>query len=266
MAVPPEAVCDTGVVDQLEQTVGLVRDVVGPELLGTYLHGSAVLGSLAPASDLDVLAVARRSLDEPTRRALTQGLLAISGLTSTVRPIELTVVVQSQVRPWRFPPTGDFLYGEWLRDELQTGEPPQPGPMPDLALVLTVTLSGNHPLSGPPPAKLLDPVPHADLVRASVAGIPELLAELDDDTRNVLLTLARIWTTLATGEIKTKDDAASWALARLPPEHRPALEHARKLYLTCHYQDEVWSDGVKAQVRPLVDEVLTRIDRLLRQG
>ncbi len=138
--------------------------------------------------------------------------------------------------------------------------------MPDLALVLTVTLSGNHPLTGPPPAKLLDPVPHADLVRASVAGIPALLAELDDDTRNVLLTLARIWTTLATGEIKTKDDAASWALAHLPPEHRPALEHARKRYLTCHYQDEVWSDRVKAQVRPLIDEVLTRIDRLHRQG
>jgi streptomycin 3"-adenylyltransferase len=43
---------------------------MGPELLGMYLHGSAVLGGLAPASDLDVLAVTRRSLDEQQRRAL----------------------------------------------------------------------------------------------------------------------------------------------------------------------------------------------------
>lgn len=253
-------------VDQLEQTVGLVRDAVGPELLGTYLHGSAVLGGLVPASDLDVLAVTRRSLDERERRALVGGLLEISGLTPTVRPVELTVVVQSEVRPWRFPPTGDLLYGEWLRDELRTGEPPRPGPMPDLALALTVVLAGDHPLTGPPPAELLDPVPHTDLVRASVEAIPGLLAELDDDTRNVLLALARVWSTLATGEIRTKDAAVGWALPHLPPEHRPVLAHARNLYLTCHYQDEVWSKELRARVRPLVDDVLARIDRLRQQG
>ncbi|MEU3658038.1 aminoglycoside adenylyltransferase family protein [Streptomyces sp. NPDC032161] len=251
--------------DQLEQTVDLVRNVVGPELLGTYLHGSAVLGGLAPASDLDILAVTRRSLDEAKRQALVEGLLDISGLTPTVRPVELTVVIQSEVRPWRFPPIGDFLYGEWLRDELQAGAAPRPGPMPDLALVLAVVLAGDHALTGPPPAELLDPVPHTDLVRATVEAIPELLADLDDDTRNVLLTLARVWATLATGEIKTKDAAAHWAVAHLPPEHRPVLEHARHLYLTCHYQDEVWSEELKTQVRPHVNDVLTRIDRLRQQ-
>ncbi len=257
---------DTGVMDQLEQTVGLVRDVLAPELLGTYLHGSAVLGGLAPASDLDILAVTRRSLDDRERRALLRGLLEISGLTAAVRPVELTVVVQSEVRPWRTPPTGDFLYGEWLRDELRASGPPRPGAMPDLALVLTMVLAGDHPLTGPPPAELLDPVPHADLVRASVAGIPELLDELTDDTRNVLLTLARVWTTLATGEIRPKDAAADWALARLSPEHRPVLEHARHLYLNCHYADETWSDELKARVRPHVDEVLTHIGKLHGQA
>lgn len=252
--------------DQLERTVGLVREIVGPDLLGTYLHGSAVFRPLAPASDLDVLAITRRSLDDPRRRALVEGLLDISGLTPTVRPVELTVVVQSEVRPWRFPPVGDFLFGEWLRDELQMGGFPRPGRLPDLALVLTVALMGDHPLTGPPPAELLDPVPHADLVRASIGAIPELLAKLDDDTRNVLLTLARVWATLVTGEIKTKDVAADWALTHLQPEHRPALEHARNLYLNCHYQDEVWSDVLKALVRPHVDEVLARIDHVRRQA
>ncbi|MFD3456320.1 aminoglycoside adenylyltransferase family protein [Streptomyces sp. NPDC058691] len=250
--------------DQLGRTVELVRDTVGPELVGVYLHGSAVLGGLAPASDLDVLAVTRRSLKDDQRRSLVEGLLEISGLTSVVRPVELTVVVQSEVRPWRFPPTVDLLYGEWLRAEYEEGKIPQPGPVPDLALVITMALAGDRPLTGPRPAEVLAPVPHGDLVRASVAGIPELLAELDGDTRNVLLTLPRIWTTLATGEIKTKDAAAAWALAQLPPRHRPVLEHARNLYLTCHYQDETWSDELRSQVRPHVEVVLARIDGLRR--
>ncbi|CAL9666379.1 Streptomycin 3''-adenylyltransferase [Streptomyces sp. enrichment culture] len=252
--------------DRIQEIVGLVGGVLGPDAIGTCLHGSSVLGGLRPASDVDVLVVSGRRMDERERRALLGGLLGISGSRNEARPVELTVVVQSEVRPWRYPPTGDFLYGEWLRAEYEAGKVPRPEPMPDLALLVTMALAGDHPLTGPRPAQLLDPVPHADLVRASVAGIPGLLDDLDGDTRNVLLTFARIWTTLATGRIRSKDAAADWALARLPPEHRPVLEHARRLYLDCHYCEESWSEALRAQVRPHVDHVLAGIDRSRTRG
>ncbi|MER5990673.1 aminoglycoside adenylyltransferase family protein [Streptomyces viridosporus] len=247
--------------DLIRETVGLVGDVLGPDALGTYLHGSAVLGGLRPASDVDVLVVSRRRMDEQRRRALLGGLLDISGCGDTARPVELTVVVRSEVRPWRYPPIGDFLYGEWLRAEYEAGKVPRPEPMPDLALLITTALAGDHPLTGPRPAQVLDPVPRADLVRASLAGVPGLLDDLDGDTRNVLLTLARVWSTLATGRIRPKDAAADWALARLPPEHRPVLEHAKRLYLTRRYSEETWSGALRARVRPHVDHVLGEIDR-----
>lgn len=253
---------DTGAVNQLQEIAGLAGGVLGGELIGAYLHGSSVLGGLRPASDVDVLLISRRSMTERERRALLGGLLEISGTRNKTRPVELTVVVQSEVKPWRYPPTCDFLYGEWLRAEYEAGKVPRPEPLPDLALLITMALTGDHPLVGPRPTQILDPVPHSDLVRASVAGIPDLLDNLDGDTRNVLLTFARIWTTLTTGRIRPKDAAADWALARLPPEHRPALEHARQLYLNCRYSDESWSETLQAQVRPLVDHVLAEIDRL----
>ncbi|MFD5140737.1 aminoglycoside adenylyltransferase family protein [Streptomyces sp. NPDC058378] len=247
--------------NQLQEIAGLAGGVLGGDLIGAYLHGSSVLGGLRPASDLDVLLISRRSMDERERRALLGGLLGTSGSRNRARPVELTVVVQSEVQPWRYPPTCDFLYGEWLRAEYEAGKIPRPEPMPDLALLLTMTQTGDHPLAGPRPTQILDPVPPSDLVRASVAGIPDLLDNLDGDTRNVLLTFARIWTTLATGQIRPKDAAADWALAQLPPEHRPALEHARQLYLKCHYSEESWSETLRAQVRPHVDHVLAEIDR-----
>jgi streptomycin 3"-adenylyltransferase len=172
------------VVDQIQEIVGLVGRVLGPEVIGTYLHGSSVLGGLKPASDVDVLVVSRRRMSDQ-RRHLLEGLFRISGSRNQARPVELAVVVQSEVRPWRFPPTCDFLYGEWLRHEFAVSGPPQPEPMPDLALLITMVLAGDHPLTGPPPAQILAPVPHPDLVRATVAGIPGLLQDLDDDTRNV---------------------------------------------------------------------------------
>lgn len=248
--------------DGTEEITGLVHEVLGSAVVGTYLHGSSVFGGLHPASDLDVLVVSRRSLDDGERRALLDGLLAISGFPPRARPVELIVVVRSEVCPWRYPPVCDFLYGEWLREEFENGEPPQPEPMPDLALLITMVLAGDHALTGPPPAQVLDPVPHTDVARASVAGIPDLMGELEEDSRNVVLTLARVWTTLATGEIRTKDSAADWALAQLPPEHRPVLEHAKELYLTSQYAEESWSDQLRARLRPHAEAVVAEIERL----
>ena len=34
---------------------------------------------------------------------------------------QVTVVVRSEVRPWRYPPRMDFQYGEWLRSDLEIG-------------------------------------------------------------------------------------------------------------------------------------------------
>lgn len=110
--------------------------------------------------------------------------------------------------------------------------------MTNLAVMIAQTLAGNRPLAGPPPGELLDAVPVHDVIAASLAAIPDLIDDLPGDSRNVVLTLSRIWITLATGEIKSKDAAADWALGHLLARHRPVLQHAKRLYLTCRYSDE----------------------------
>ncbi|MFI6284090.1 aminoglycoside adenylyltransferase family protein [Streptomyces sp. NPDC051018] len=219
---------------QNEEVVHVVRKVLGTDVIGMYLHGSAVSGGLRPHSDIDVFAVVRRRTTARERRTLVEELMEFSGERARrgpARPVELTIVVQSRVNPWTYPPSREFQYGEWLRDEYERGGTPSPAPDPDLAPLITMVLSAGAPLTGPPPGEVLAPVPREDLLRAIVAGVPELLAELETDTRNVLLTLARIWTTLATGSLTSKDAAADWALDRLPPAHRPVLAHARAVYL-----------------------------------
>ena len=74
-------------------------------------------------------------------------------------------------------------------------------------------------------------MPRYDLDRAMLDGVPDLLADLEDDTANVLLTLARIWNTLATGVISPKDVAADWAMERLPVERQAGLVRARAVYV-----------------------------------
>ncbi len=252
---------------QLDRVVALVQEVLGADAVGAYLFGSAVLGGLRPESDLDVLAVSTRPTTREEKRRLADRLLAISGRTTAEgrwRRIELTIVVESAVTPWRYPPSFDFQYGDWLRGDFESGNlEPAPTTSPDLASLITMTLLGATPLFGPPPADVFDPVPPEDLVSATIEGIDSLLADLDSDTRNVILTLARIWSTVVTGAIRPKDAAADWALERLPEEHRPVLARARAIYLD--EAPERWDD-LRPRVRPHADYVVGEIDRLRRRG
>lgn len=250
---------------QLERASLLVQDVLGEDLVGTYLFGSAVLGGLRPESDLDLLVVSKRALTEQQRRELVGRLLEISGRPAPEgrwRRLEVTVVVESEIRPWRYPPRFDLQYGDWLRGEFERGNlAPWPSTTsPDLAVLLTMALLADAPVLGPPPAEVFDPVPPADLVRASVGAVDILLADLEDDTRNVILTLARIWSTVATGVVRSKDAAADWALARLPEERTDVLRIARDAYLGV--AEERWDD-VRAEVRAHADHVRSEIDRLV---
>jgi predicted nucleotidyltransferase len=246
---------------QLDRVLALVSDVLGPEAVGAYLFGSAVLGGLRPQSDLDVLVVSQRRTTREEKRRLVEPLLALSGRTTLQgrwRRVELTIVVASEIKPWCYPPSFDFQYGDWLRDDFERGElEPWPSTTsPDLASLITMVLLYNTPVLGPPPAELFDSVPHDDLLRATVGGIDSLLCDLESDTRNVVLTLARIWSTVATGVIHSKDAAADWALARLPEEHRAVLARARRCYLSG--ENERWDD-LLPEVRKHADHVVAEI-------
>lgn len=248
---------------QLDRVVTLLGDVLGADLVGAYLFGSAVLGGLRPESDLDVLAVSRPTTRDQRQR-LVDRLLPVSGRRSPEgrwRRIELTIVVESEVKPWRYPPRFDFQYGDWLRGELEHGNlAPWPTTTnPDLAALITMARLADSPLLGPPPADVLDAVPHDDFVRAIVGDLDTLLGDLDGDTRNVILTLARVWSTVVTGAVRSKDAAADWALDRLPAEHRPVLARARAIYLG--EEEERWDD-LRAPVRAHADHVVAEIRRL----
>ena len=248
---------------QLEAALALIREVLGGDLLGAYIYGSAVAGDLRQRSDLDLLAVSRRPTSDAEKRRLIAALMPLSGsraVAGPARSLEITIAVQPDIRPWRYPPPLDFQYGDWFRPDYERGDvAPWASPNPDLAVLLTTALAANEPLFGPDLAGLVDTVPREDVERAMLDGVPDLLADLEDDTANVLLTLARIWHTLTTGEISAKDVAADWASDRLPIERRAGLARARAVYVGD--APDRWDD-----LRPTVDDDARRIVEEVRQS
>ncbi|WP_431228237.1 AadA family aminoglycoside 3''-O-nucleotidyltransferase [Burkholderia contaminans] len=209
---------------------------LGATLTAIHLFGSALDGGLKPRSDADLLVTVSARPDESTRHALMLDLLAVSappGRAGGMRALEATVVAHDAVVPWRHPARRELQFGEWLRHELEAGIVEPARVDHDLAILLTKVRQHSVVLVGVPAAALFEQVPARDFVAALLATVAQWNAEPDwrGDACNVVLALARIWYSAATGRIAPKDVAATWVLERLPQAYRPVVAAARAAYL-----------------------------------
>lgn len=161
-------------------------------------------------------------------------LLCLSGRPrSDRRPIKLSVVNRHAIDPWRFPPRFEYMFGEWLRTDMENGTVPQPFSDPDNVLLLWQARLHAIPLTAQSPAidKLIAPIPFEEIRRVIRGALPNVLSSYKGDERNVLLTLSRMWYTLDTGKFPSKDQATLWAEGKVPAEHASLLRLARDAYL-----------------------------------
>jgi predicted nucleotidyltransferase len=257
---PANLTLDARTKEQIHLCLDLVKEIFGQDLLGIYLYGSSIVGGLQKYSDLDLFVVSNRATTREEKTKLVTALLKISGLymKSEKLPIELTIVEQSAINPWQYPPHFDFQYGEWLREQFEHGniESWPTKEMPDLALLVTQILLASTTLAGANPDQLLCKVPYKDFMTALVDALPNLMSDLDSDVRNVLLTLARIWSTVATDAIRSKPAAADWVINHLPEKYHSVIERARAI---CKGEEKEHWDDIQELIKPCADFMLSEI-------
>ena len=104
---------------QVNQVISIAETILQGQILGIYLYGSATMNGLRPDSDIDILIITKQELSNSIRADLTKQLLKISGSVGCIekRPLEVTIINQSDIVPLQFPPKCQYMYGEWLRGE-----------------------------------------------------------------------------------------------------------------------------------------------------
>lgn len=221
---------------QIADARRLIERHLGPDVIAIHLFGSAVDGGLQAYSDIDLLVTVTQPPDEAALRALATEFLTVSappGQSQNLRALEVTVLALEHIVPWRHPARRELQFGEWLRADLTEGVVEPPMADHDLAIVLTKVRGHSIPVVGPRADQLFDAVPRHDLTRALLDTVAQWNQAEDwaGDERNIILALARIWYTAVTGDIASKDLAATWLLERIEPPYRTVLGKARAIYL-----------------------------------
>lgn len=250
--------------EQLEGVVAALSRICGERLLAVYLHGSAVSSGLQHQSDIDIIAVVDRPLTGIDRDALLDSLLMLSGgypsAPSEPRCLELAIFSRPELSAHRFPVRAELVYGEWLRAAFEAGEPPMPVQSDELTILLAQAQREAVVVVGPERDALLPDIPECEVRQAMRALLPGLLGDLRTDTRNVLLTMARMFRTAVIGDFVSKSEAAIWAMRQLDERNALTLDHFR-----CAYLGKVSDNGAPSSedIGCLADELAAKIDQAL---
>jgi predicted nucleotidyltransferase len=253
---------------QVERLTSDLVSILGDALIGVYLHGSLALGCFNPQrSDIDLVAVTTRRTTHDERRQL--GALMLRSSTSNERPrrplypLELSLLTEAQLRPWRYPTPFDFHYGESQRDRFAAGDfQPLWAEDRDLAAHITVLREAGRVLHGPPIEDVFPPVPEEDCVDSLLHD----LAWSREEPRGLyaVLSASRIWATLAERRLHTKLSGGLWALEHASPEFHPLVARAVAVYCGESEDDGFEDDEVAAYlgyVDPLVRPIASRYVR-----
>lgn len=246
--------------EQIEQVISTVQELLAEHVLAIYLYGSSVLGGLQINSDIDILVIIDEKITDTIRVKLTKELLLISGTIccKDKRPLEVTILNRNDIISQQFPPRYEYMYGEWLRGEIEAGTIPQSNYDADLIILLWQARKYSIVLKGQSALDLIPIISEDEVIRAIQNSLPSLLEGMMGDERNALLTLARMWYTLENHDLCAKNIAGEWTLERLPKSFKPLMELAVKGYLgEC---EDNWSSK-KSEVLLLADFIIKHINQ-----
>lgn len=196
----------------------VARSHLGDDLLGFYLHGSAVQGDHWPhTSDLDILGVVAQPLSDERRTRLAADL-AHQARPTPAQGLEFILCLVDQAKA----PTHEFHF----EFALSTGatwptESETPGVASDVLINVALCREQGRALTGPPAEMLFGPVPRNALTRAVADEVRWHQLNLDEPSSgsagaNAVLNAARAVFAAQTGRIVSKTEGGLWWLATRP--------------------------------------------------
>jgi hypothetical protein len=192
---------------------GLLRRLLGDDLVAAYLIGSGALGGVAPAvSDVDIVAVCATAPGDERRQAVIDGLATLA-MTWPLRGLEFVLYPREAAATPARRPRFEVNLNVGPRMPFHLSLDPADEPAHWFLLDLSILRDHGRPLAGPPPREVVGPIPRRWLLEAVRDSLTWHQANEPNPAQSVL-NASRGWRFAAEGVWSSKPDAAAWARAR----------------------------------------------------
>ncbi len=214
--------------------------ILGDNLVGVYLHGSAVMGCFHPKkSDLDFIIVIQHDLNAAVKRQYMDMVVAQNSHDAIIAPakgIELSIVKESVCRPFVYPTPFVLHFSaahlNWYQTNPSDYIEKMNGTDKDLAAHFTILYHRGMTLWGkkiPEVFAEIDATYYFDSIWNDIENAKE---EITENPMYITLNLCRVLAYQKEQLILSKLEGGTWGLANLPQKYAPLIADALKDYTT----------------------------------
>ena len=210
------------------------KRILGDNLVGVYLHGSAVMGCFnSGKSDVDLLVVVKEEPTDTVKRAFMDMVVSLNE-TGPAKGIEMSIVERSVCKPFVYP-TPFVLHFSKMHLDRYRNDPEDyiakmKGTDRDLAAHITVIRARGVCLCGAPIDEVFGEVPKQDYIDSLWHDIADAEDDIAEDTMYLTLNLARVLAFLQDGSVLSKKEGGEWGLKNLPEKYHGLLREALSEY------------------------------------
>ena len=210
------------------------KEIFQDNLVGVYLHGSAVMGCYNPdKSDIDLIVVVKEAIPDSVKKAFMDMVVELN-CKGPAKGIEMSVVKQSSCRPFEYPTPFELHFSvahlDWYRSDPDDYISKMKGEDKDLAAHFTIINHRGKCLCGAPIKEIFADVPRQDYIDSIRNDIADAEEEIMDDPMYIILNLTRVLAYVEDGLVLSKKEGGEWAYNSIPEMYHCLIKDAMREY------------------------------------
>lgn len=223
------------------------QHILGDNLTGIYLHGSAAMGCFnAQKSDIDLLVVVKADMSKETKRQYMDMVVSLNE-RAPEKGIEMSIVKESVCNPFVYPTPFELHFSiahlDWYKSNPEDYVERMKGTDKDLAAHFTITYHRGKTLYGKEIKEVFAEVSSEAYMDSIWADIEDAKEDIIENTMYITLNLCRVLAYKMEGLILSKQEGGEWAVKCLEkPEYKEMISEALQEYRigeTMHVNDSV---------------------------
>lgn len=209
-------------------------NILGSNLVGIYLHGSAVMGCFhAKKSDIDLLIVVEKEIPDDTKRQYMDMAVALNQ-QGPPKGMEFSIVKAGACRPFVYPTPYELHFSiahvSWYQSDPEGYIANMKGTDKDLAAHIAVAYHKGKTLYGKKLQEVFSEVPKSDYLDSIWNDIGRAKEEITENPTYLILNLCRALAYKKEDSILSKQEGGEWGLLNLPPKYACLISGALAEY------------------------------------
>ena len=211
--------------------------ILGANLTGIYLHGSAAMGCFNPKeSDIDLLVVVKDALSFAEKCRFMDMVVELNK-KAPKKGIEMSIVKEAVCNPFVYPTPFELHFSvahlDWYLSNPEEYVEKMNGIDKDLAAHFTIIYHRGIKLYGGEIASVFSKVSKVDYLDSIWSDVENAGEEINENPMYIILNLCRVLAYAEEGLILSKQEGGTWGMNHIPvAEYKNLIREALEEYRT----------------------------------